>query len=333
MINKHTLDRYSLFLGAEKVKQHSNDMSNSWLPYDFNSNLQPGYRKNVFGFVQLEGVAKSGTINATMFTLPSDYRPPYNHLLVAVANSAVARTTIGYDGQVIPTIGNNAYYSLQTMGFPTYIDGWSYPSFSGAWANYGSGWALASYMKDPFGIVHLQGLVKSGTSGTAIFTLPTGYRPEYTQILPTFTDTGIGQIRIGADGIVTHTNGGTGYISLSGMSFISATSPLNDEWQDLTLQNSWVNYDAGFAPPQILQTPLGEIFMRGLIKNGTATGGTTLFTVPTWARSILRRIFPIITANAFGFINFENNGNANVGGASNTFVSLDSLQYLANWLS
>lgn len=333
MINKHTLDRYSLFLGAEKVKQHSNDMSNSWVPYDTGTNLQPGYRKNPFGFVQLEGVAKSGTISATMFTLPDSHKPAYNQMFLTVSNSAASRMTIGYDGQVIPTTGNNAYYSLQTMGFPTHIDGWSYPSFSNSWVNYGSGWALASYVKDPFGIVHVQGLVKTGTVGTAIFTLPAGYRPEYELVLPTYTDTGIGQIRITTAGVVTALNGGNGYFSLSGINFISATSPLNDQWQDLTLQNSWVRHSVGFAPPQILQTPLGEIFVRGLIKSGTTTAGTTLFAVPTWARSILRRIFPVMTNDTFGYINFESNGNANAANVSSTFLSLDSLQYLANWLS
>ena len=35
----------------------------------------------------------------------------------------------------------------------------------------------AGYYKDAFGIVHLRGLVKTGTVGLAIFALPVGYRP------------------------------------------------------------------------------------------------------------------------------------------------------------
>lgn len=47
------------------------------------------------------------------------------------------------------------------------------------WAQYGSTYAYAAYMKQPNGLVLLRGAVKGGTTGSIIFTLPTGYRPQY----------------------------------------------------------------------------------------------------------------------------------------------------------
>ena len=53
-------------------------------------------------------------------------------------------------------------------------------------SSFGSGWTAVttvSYMKDPFGFVHLRGLVRSSAYNTnKIFTLPVGYRPQYTSL-------------------------------------------------------------------------------------------------------------------------------------------------------
>lgn len=51
------------------------------------------------------------------------------------------------------------------------------------WVNYGSGYANSGYYKDSFGIVHLVGVIKSGTitNGTSLLTLPVGYRPAAIQ--------------------------------------------------------------------------------------------------------------------------------------------------------
>ena len=62
------------------------------------------------------------------------------------------------------------------------------------WRNYGSGLATAAFYKDPFGVVHLKGVVQlSNLSGvynedlhqSTILRLPAGYRPETRRIFPT----------------------------------------------------------------------------------------------------------------------------------------------------
>lgn len=54
------------------------------------------------------------------------------------------------------------------------------PNFSNSWVNYGSGYAVAAFCKDSYGIVRLRGVVKNGTVSTTIFTLPAGYCPDQT---------------------------------------------------------------------------------------------------------------------------------------------------------
>lgn len=49
------------------------------------------------------------------------------------------------------------------------------PAFQNSWVNYGGSWATAAFFKDRLGVVHLKGLVKNGTVGSTIFTLPSGY--------------------------------------------------------------------------------------------------------------------------------------------------------------
>lgn len=57
------------------------------------------------------------------------------------------------------------------------------PTLTSGWLDFGSTYQGAGYYKDRNGRVHISGLVKNGTTGTAatIFTLPVGYRPAADQ--------------------------------------------------------------------------------------------------------------------------------------------------------
>lgn len=58
------------------------------------------------------------------------------------------------------------------------------PVLINGWVNFGGEYGDAAYYKDSFGIVHLRGVIKAGTTapGTIIFNLPMGYRPGKTVI-------------------------------------------------------------------------------------------------------------------------------------------------------
>lgn len=76
--------------------------------------------------------------------------------------------------------------SVNSAGYVQGIDtGWrvvgtaGQPAFENGWTHYGGEWEAVAFRKDAQGYVHIKGLIRSGTLGTATpcFTLPVGYRP------------------------------------------------------------------------------------------------------------------------------------------------------------
>ena len=94
------------------------------------------------------------------------------------------------------------YDSYHVIGQP------GQPAFENSWVNYDiTSYQAASFWKDR-NMVHIAGLVKSGSSFT-VFTLPSGYRPPFAEFFPAATDTGYGSVVVGADGHVSLISGGT----------------------------------------------------------------------------------------------------------------------------
>ena len=89
-----------------------------------------------------------------------------------------------------------------------------------SWINYTSngGYQQAGYKKVG-NMVYLHGLVKNGSINTAMFILPTGSRPKLQQIHCCFSNTGVARLDILNNGEVRPVNGGTGWFSISGVSF------------------------------------------------------------------------------------------------------------------
>lgn len=108
--------------------------------------------------------------------------------------------------------------NITTLGTITQTS-WTAPSLLNSWANYGGAYNSAGYFKDSLGIVHLRGLVKDGTIGQSIFTLPAGYRPTANEVLVTISNGAIGRIDIAADGNVYATTGDNTWFSLDGVTF------------------------------------------------------------------------------------------------------------------
>jgi hypothetical protein len=92
---------------------------------------------------------------------------------------------------------------------------------STGWTNYGSGFSTAGYYKDLDGVVHLRGLVKktSPTNGETIFTLPSGYWPEYSSIFAITSVDLTGEARVLSDGSVLFFRGSGSWFCLDGIQF------------------------------------------------------------------------------------------------------------------
>lgn len=99
-------------------------------------------------------------------------------------------------------------------------------TFQNSWANYAGGteYGACGYYKDAMGIVHLRGLMSSGTLNAAAFTLPVGCRPTHRLIFTQLTggNNTVGRIDILPDGTVVPQAGvNNAWVTLEGISFIA----------------------------------------------------------------------------------------------------------------
>lgn len=91
--------------------------TNSWVDYNATTHNVAQYFKSLDGFVRIRGVVKSGSMNQSVFTLPTGYRPSKKMIFSVASNGAFGIVEIGTDGLVTPTIGNNTYVSLDGIAF------------------------------------------------------------------------------------------------------------------------------------------------------------------------------------------------------------------------
>jgi hypothetical protein len=100
-------------------------------------------------------------------------------------------------------------------------EGWIAPTLLNSWVNYGAPFANAGYFKDTLGLVHLRGVMKDGSGlGTAIFNLPSGYRPSAQVNYPSVSNGLFCLISVQTNGDVVHVSGGSmAWTSLADISF------------------------------------------------------------------------------------------------------------------
>src|SRR6266498_859303 len=91
--------------------------------------------------------------------------------------------------------------------------------FQNGWVNNGGGAEVARYYKDPWGIVHIEGVLTNGAPvvGANIFTLPAGWRPAQQRIFGCISgNPAIARIDVNANGNVIWWGGGGIFWSLDG---------------------------------------------------------------------------------------------------------------------
>jgi hypothetical protein len=79
----------------------------------------------------------------------------------------------------------------------------------------------------------------------------------------------------------------------------SKASKVQEAWIEPTLLNGWVNFGSGFSNIAYFKDEFDFVHLRGLIKDGTTTANTTLFTLPVGYRPLAANYF--ITADIDGF--------------------------------
>ena len=101
-------------------------------------------------------------------------------------------------------------------------------------------------------------------------------------------------------------------------------------------QNSWVNYN-GWGDCAFRKMADGMVLLKGLIKSGNT--GATIFTLPVGYRPSPsptgplsaedNHIFAVIANAGMGRVDVYADGKVNANGLNNTWVSLNSIRFLA----
>jgi len=105
------------------------------------------------------------------------------------------------------------------------VDGTGEPAYENGWVDYNTQpgtYAGGGFMKDENGYIHLRGLIKNGTDGTTVFTLPVGYRPLQKNIFTIESDDLAGRLDVDDTGEVIPASSTTSpaWISLDGIVFL-----------------------------------------------------------------------------------------------------------------
>lgn len=106
-------------------------------------------------------------------------------------------------------------------------------------------------------------------------------------------------------------------------------------WTPVTLSNSWVDFGSVYATAGRYKDDLSIVRLKGLIKNGITTAGTTLFTLPAGERPSLDIVLHTISNNAGVSvpiaIEVSAAGVVKIGAfnAGSTWLSLDGLSFRA----
>src|SRR4051812_24282014 len=170
--------------------------------------------------------SRSIAFNGTTYSLPglgdTDWSGQVNAWMDDVSGNAATKTTVQTltnKTLTAPTITSPTITGTTTIAVETWVGF----AFAGTWANTGGGNEVGTYMKDPFGFVHLKGMVGGGGAAT-IFTLPAGYRPGLTQNFAAGTTadgvtmTG-GLVQISTAGVVSLSIGSRVAVFLDGLIF------------------------------------------------------------------------------------------------------------------
>ena len=120
------------------------------------------------------------------------------------------------------------YGSVEVNGKAVWTDaedsGWIYPTLINGWVEFGTSNARVRY-RCIKGMVFLEGMVKTGTIGTAIFTVDTPYIPARNRLMITLTRTTASVLTMGhilvarGTGEVSAASGANGYVSLDGLQY------------------------------------------------------------------------------------------------------------------
>lgn len=191
---------------------------------------------NITGDIQLNnaGYIRSKTSSGTSTRILG--LDAANNLYIGSIDAAITGILCNLGGTTYLTIGTtvSTFTTPVVVSTPTgsthattkaYVDdltsfpGWTAPTLTASWVNFGGGYNNVGYYKDSTGRVYLCGVIKSGTIGSAAFTLPVGYRPAAKCLFATISNAALGRLEVDTSGNVIPITGSKVWFSLDNISF------------------------------------------------------------------------------------------------------------------
>lgn len=151
----------------------------------------------------------SALINDSHFAIDTNYVHTDNNftttLKTKLENQSGSNTGDETKSTIISKLGCTPVSNL--LEARHYVGTTSEPAFQNNWVNYdGTNYTKCAFWKDNFGVVYIEGTIKSGTLNSSVFILPVGYRPSVIVQAIAFAWDGtsrvLGQVNIGTDGTV-----------------------------------------------------------------------------------------------------------------------------------
>lgn len=109
----------------------------------------------------------------------------------------------------------------------------------------------------------------------------------------------------------------------------------SEDWVEIgesnnpAFQNSWVNFGDPHDTAAYYKDNWGIVHLKGVVKDGTATAGTVIFTLPEEYRPYKTLVFVAISNSAIAEINVQNDGDVTIQVGANNDLSLDGIQFRA----
>ena len=202
---------------------------NGWVPYGAEFS-DATYAVDNSGRVHVKGLVKNGNAadGTAIAMLPNALWTSERNIIPNHNSGVTSFVGIESDGRIEASntpASANAYFSLQSMFYPSSYKGWANMSLQNSWVNFGtsgSTYTSAQYTKSADGLVSLRGFIKNGATSpyTTIFTnLPAGYRPTQRIMFAASACGAFSRVDLTPDGNLYYVNGCNGWLSFDGISF------------------------------------------------------------------------------------------------------------------
>ncbi|MGH9276518.1 MAG: glycosyl hydrolase family 28-related protein [Acidimicrobiales bacterium] len=108
----------------------------------------------------------------------------------------------------------------------------------------------------------------------------------------------------------------------------------SDAVANASFVNGWANYGMGFGPATYYRDAAARVHLAGVVRPGTTTPDTAIFTLPVGYRPISDGLFAAATSDGVVNLRVKAGGDVTLaGGTVSTFVSLDGISFRAQLAS